>query len=177
VWTPEGRARIDLSLNSIDELYSPYDHAVCHPNRNLDPSLVDYLVACAKELDPHEFEVWLHMGSAPDDDLRAAGRQSLRHYFSYRLELEQRSRRRRVLRAVATFGAGASLLVSITAFGSPVTLFSSVTTQGLTVAAWLLLWDSLAVWLLERSVAGRAARVLLRLREARVRFLDDEPEG
>lgn len=173
--TEDGRARIDLSVGPIDAIYNRFDFSVPFPNRNLAPALVQYLIDCATELGPVPFVICLHLDERADPSVEAQARDSLRLYFRYREALERIARRTTERRSIVLFGAGASLLAAVT-FASARDLVGdsvavSLATQGLTVAAWLLLWESFGTWFLHWSPARDRLRLHRALAEAEVWFV------
>lgn len=178
--TPDGRACIDPWVSRLDDIYNRFDHAVVVPNRNLAPALVRYLEDCTTELGAAPFVIRFHLKEAATEREQTLAKVSLDRYFAYRIALERQARTRLIKRSIVLFAAGASLITAITlATVNQVGgdgLAISLTTQGLTVAAWLLLWESFGAWFLHWAPARGREAVLWRLRVAETVFLVEADE-
>jgi hypothetical protein len=173
--TDAGLLRIDLSIDSADALYNRFDEPVAYANRNLDPAVVQYLIECATELDPLPFAVWFHVRALPEGEAADHARHGLARYFRYRLQLEMRRRTAEVRRSVLLLGGGAALLAAVTWATIHGLVRDSVggtlTVQGLTVASWVMLWESFGSWILRAHPYGERIRVFRALAEAEVDFV------
>ncbi|HSH01747.1 MAG TPA: hypothetical protein VLL52_04450 [Anaerolineae bacterium] len=152
-FTEDGRQIIDLSFNDIEDIYSSFDYDVPHVNRNLDEALVEYILGCATELGRNKFIIRLQIETVVDKELRKQILQGIRYYFYYRAGRVRSERRALMLRSLLLGGMGASLLLMVTlsSFNEGLSnqLGYNIISQGTTVAAWLLLWESMSTWFLQ----------------------------
>ena len=149
----DGRIIIDVSATRIEVLYNDFDKNAPFIRRDLDQDLVDYLIACARELKRESFILRLRLDQAPDDEKQSRIRQSVQAYFLYLAECEQQRVLQMFRRSGILFCIGLAILflsVSVNrTLGPERSVVANVFAEGLTVAAWVSLWESLAVFLIE----------------------------
>ena len=85
----DGRIVIDVSATRIEDLYNDFDKNAPFIRRDLDQDLVDYLIACARELKRESFILRFRLDQAPDDEKQSRIQQSVKAYFRYLAECEQ----------------------------------------------------------------------------------------
>jgi hypothetical protein len=151
--TPEGKLIIDVAAPKVEDLYEFYDKTAPYVKRDLDPDLVDYLIACAKELRTKDFMIRFTLQSAPGDDSLARVKHSVANFFHYLAEVERDKTRSLVRRSLLLLGIGLGILsISVwvnTALGPERGVVANVFAEGLTVAAWVSLWEALATFLID----------------------------
>ena len=136
-----GHACIDVRLNAIDQLFDNRDPAPFR-ERDLDPDLVEYLMAAGEDLAAAgAFKVvfWLAQPCVPDEV-----QTGYRAHFDYELErLWRRQRRQRRTGQVALF-VGATLLVALLSLSQLLSGNSSrsaiVLREGLAILSWVVMW-------------------------------------
>lgn len=146
----DGVVIIDVTTSAVRDLYNNFDRHAPYIRRDLDPELTDYLVECAEEIGSAPFLIQIRLDQPPTPEQEQRVRESLWNYFSYLGRLERRSRRRARGVSMALMALGAVLLLVVLsleqwpAFHN--NLACSVLNQGLTVAAWVALWEALATY-------------------------------
>ena len=149
----DGRIVIDVAATRIEVLYNDFDKNAPFIRRDLDQDLVDYLIACARELKRESFIVRFMLDQAPDDEKQSRIRRSVHAYFLYLAECEQQLVLQMFRRSGVLFCIGLAVLflsVSVNqALGYERSVVANVFAEGLTVAAWVSLWESLAVFMIE----------------------------
>jgi len=148
-----GRVIIDVSATRIEDLYNNFDKNAPFIRRDLDQDLVDYLIACVRELKREPFILRFRLDQAPDDEKQSRIRQSVKAYFLYLAKSEQHRVLQMFRRSGILFSIGLAILflaVSVNrTLGPERSVVANVFAEGLTVAAWVSLWESLAVFLIE----------------------------
>jgi hypothetical protein len=150
---PSGNVLVDVSAGRAEDLYNVFDRSSPYSRRDLDEDLVDYIIECARELGDEPFAIRVSLASPPDDSMLGRIKGGIRNYFVYRAGVEERAHAHLIHRSLLFFALGVTiLLVSIWLrqwLGDEPSALASVLSEGLTVAAWVSLWESLAGFLIE----------------------------
>jgi hypothetical protein len=166
----DGRVVIDVAAGRVEDLYNNFDRNAPYIRRDLDQDLVEYLIGCAREIGQAPFLIRFTLHQAPDEDSLARVRRSVKGYFDYRSEIESGLIRQMLRKAAVLLLVGLSILfVSVSVnqwLGAERSVVANVFAEGLTVAAWVSLWESLATLLVEWSPHRRAIALFRRLATA-----------
>lgn len=170
----QGRFIIDVASSRIEELYSNFERTVPYLKKDLDEYFVDYLIECVREIGSNSFIIRLDLEHLPDDLKKDRVIKSIRNYFIYLIECEKR-KMKDMFRTSAVFFAGgvAIMVISILmrrAHFNSTNVIVEVLSEGLTVAAWVALWESLANLLIKLRPYLRNIRIYNKLAKAQVLF-------
>lgn len=172
--TSDGSVVIDVAAPRVEVLYSDFDKSAPFIRRDLDQDLVEYLIECAREMKRESFILRFTLGQSPDDGKQSRIRQSVNAYFLYLAECERQRVLQMFRRSAILFCIGLAILflsVSVNhALGSERSVVANVLAEGLTVAAWVSLWESLAVFLVEWFPLRRNTLLYRRLAGAKLTF-------
>jgi hypothetical protein len=171
----QNRFVIDVAADRTEDLYDCFDKHAPYMRRDLDRELADYLFACVRELPPRApFVIRFILAESPDEAKRARIRSSVRSFFLYDAELERGTIRRMLRKSGVLFVIGLAVMSlavwSRQWFGESGSVAGDVFAEGLTVAAWVSLWESVAVFLIDWLPRRRNVRRYERLAAAEVRF-------
>lgn len=165
---------IDVAATRAEDLYNDFDKSAPFTRRDLDPDLVDYLIACARELRGEPFVVRFSLQSPLAEGTGERIRRSVKAYFHYLVDGERGRTLAMLRRSALLLGIGLGLLwISLSvnrALGPSPSVGEKVLSEGLTVAAWVSLWESLAIFLIEWFPHRRSIRLYRRLATAEVVF-------
>jgi len=170
----EGKVIIDVYTDRPEDLYNDFDKRAPYMKKDLEPEFVDYLIGCAREIGSHPFMIRVNLPAQPSEEAASRIKTSIPSYFTYLRQVEEGDMRK-VLRTSATLliiGL-AILVVSIWAhqrFLPPESLPGRVMAEGLTVAAWVSLWEALATFLIQWPPHNKELKLYNRLGEAPVEF-------
>lgn len=149
----DGSILIDVAADRVEDLYSDFDRSAPYIRRDLDQDLVDYLIDCARELENEPFTISFTLANPPDEAGLSRIRGSVNNFFLYLVEVEQLKVRQMVRRSLVLFCIGVAILfVSVWVnrwLGQDRTVVAYVFAEGLIVAAWVALWESLATFVIE----------------------------
>jgi hypothetical protein len=172
--TADGSVLIDVSAQKAEDLYSDFDRSAPYVRRDLDPDLVDYLIGCAKELGHEPFAIGFTLSDPPDDRKLSRIRRSVNGFFLYLAAVERQKVRQMVRRSAVLFCIGLAILfISVwvnRSLGAERSVVANVFAEGLTVAAWVSLWEALAIFLIEWFPLRKRIGLYLRLAYARLIF-------
>jgi len=177
----QGRIVIDVAAERPETLYNCFDKHAPYIRRDLDQELADYLVSCEKELPPRIPLILRFTFAAPQEQSKYERvRDSVRSFFRYLAELERDAIAQMMRKSAIFFAVGMAIMFAAVGvrewFDAARSVVAEVVTEGLTVAAWVSLWEAAAVFLLEWTPRRRSVRRFERLAEAEVTFRCVETE-
>jgi hypothetical protein len=144
----ENRMVIDVSVGRVGELYEDYDSAASYVRKDLDQDFVDYLIESAQELRKTDFLIRINLPTQVEEGHRQRVRQSMVNYFRYLEGLARNRLRRMIWKSFFLFCLGAYLLVLSMVLaknlGPAGGMVEKLVTEGLTVAAWVSMWNAFA---------------------------------
>ena len=173
----DGRIIIDITADKIEYLYNDFDKHTPYIRKELDQGLVDYLIDCVKEIGKEAFLIKFRFMEPVDNELQLRIQDSIHNYFLYLKELEIGEMRQMLRTSLILLLAGIAILtLSIwynETFGIEQTVVNKVFSEGLTVAAWIALWESLATFLVNWAPHQRQIKLLKRIAMATVLFREE----
>lgn len=163
----EGVRCIDVRLNAIDQLFDNRDPAPFR-ERDLDPDLVEYLVAAAEDVATSgTFKVvfWVAQPCPPGEV-----QTGYKAHFEYELDrLGRRSRRQRRTGQVALL-LGLVLLVILLSLSELITPSTNRVTralrEGLAILSWVVMWRPVEALIYDWLPIRRERRLMQRLHDA-----------
>lgn len=165
---------IDVTALRVEDLYSNFDRSAPYIRRDLDQNLVDYLIECAEEIGRNPFVIRFSLEQPAEADQLARVKRSISGYFEYMAEVE-RARVRRMARTslllmIMGFSIFALAIWIGGLFGEARSVAEDVIAEGLTVAAWVALWEALAKFMVEWPGIRASIRCFRRLAAAPLVF-------
>jgi hypothetical protein len=144
---------IDVSVKSFEDLYDKFDKTAPYHSKELDQKFVDYLTDCVQEIGKHPFVVRISLEKMPDETLMDRVNNSINNYYIYLKGIEVRLMKQMFRRSIILFAIGFVFLVLAIlvnrSLPSDHGVIAEVFAQGLTIAAWVSLWESIANIFLE----------------------------
>ncbi len=169
-----GRVVIDVAVRRIQDLYSDFDRSAPYRRKDLDQEFGEYLSECAGEVGPSDFVVQISLAHFPDEAVRQRVRSSIISFFRYQQELERSAIRTIIKRSIVLFVMGVGLLLLAVLANRRLSqaegVLAEVFAQGLTVAAWVSLWEAIANLFLEWHPHRARIRTCERIIRADVTF-------
>jgi hypothetical protein len=146
--TKNNEVIIDASVRLVEDLYNNFDRTADYLKKDLDQEFVDYITDCVREIGKRAFIIRISLSTMPDNTVMDRVRRSIRTFFLYLQETERRQLRAMLRRSLVLFAIGLALLVLAIAatrrFSPYEGVLAEVFAQGLTVAAWVSLWEAIA---------------------------------
>jgi len=151
--TEKNEVIIDASVRTVEDLYNNFDRTAPYLKKDLDQEFVDYIIECVREIGKSDFVIRISLSNMPDEPVMDRVRSSIRTYFQYLQETERRALVTMFRRSIVLFAIGLMLLalaiMATRRFSSSEGVLTEVFAQGLTVAAWVSLWEAIANLFLE----------------------------
>jgi hypothetical protein len=174
---PANEIVIDVDAIRVADLYENFDRRAPYIRRDLDSDLVEYLTGCARELGNHPFSIRFTFQELPDPNHLVRIRRSLKGFFAYLREVERNKIHRRLRSSLVLGGVGLTLLSFSVwvnqAIGIEQPLVKDVFAEGITIAAWVAMWQAFATYLIEWVPARLDIRLYGRLSQAPLLFGND----
>ncbi|ANT65713.1 hypothetical protein [Prosthecochloris sp. CIB 2401] len=176
---PDGRFVIDIATSRVDELFEDFEKMAPFHKKDLQPDLAEYLVGCVRELGRHDFVVRLSVSSLQEHDAGERIVQSIREYFRYRVMVQHGDMAHMVRRSGLLLLLGIVLMVAVIQLRfllSPEpSLLATLFYEGLTIVAWIAVWESVAGFFTGWFPAYSRMRIYSRLSGSEV--MVDEKNG
>lgn len=154
---------IDIAAEKVSDLYDDFDKHAPFVKKELDYDLVEYLIDSAREIGRESFGICFLFASPVDRELEQRLCKSVRNYFSYLLETNRREIMQTLRSAVILLALGLAMLaVSIylnLTFHLDDAVVEGVMAEGLVIAAWVSVWEGLALVLMNGPVLLKNRRL------------------
>lgn len=173
--TEGGRYIIDINAGNMSDLYNDFDKLTPFVRKELDQDLAEYIIDSARDLHNQEFTIQFQLIEPPDDEMKARITTSINSYFLYlkSIELNELARVMRTSLIFLIIGM-AILFISVWVnqqLKDDISVISTVFAQGLTVAAWVSLWEALATFIVNWTPYSRQINIYDRIANAPVQFI------
>lgn len=172
--TESGQIVLDVSVQSVEHLYNNFDRTAPYLKKDLDEAFVDHLTDSVREIRDHDFVVRLSLSLMPDETVMDRVRKSIKTFHTYLRDLELRAVGALLRRSAVLFVIGLVLLalaIEVTRMvSSDEGVIAGVFAQGLTIAAWVSLWEAIANLFLEWHPHRQNIRLYSRIMNAPVTF-------
>jgi hypothetical protein len=149
------RLALDISVGKIEELFENFDSAASYVKKDLDQDLVEYLIESVREIGSYDFVIRINLPTLVQEKYRKRVRKSIKGYFMYLELLERRKLRKMFWKSFLLFILGMLLLALSFLMKENMEQLSGVMlelmSEGLTVAAWVSLWNAFASLIFELS--------------------------
>lgn len=168
----DGSIIIEIAAGKIEDIFNNFDKATPYTKKDLDTDFFTYLVDCLREIGNVPFVIQIALDTRPDEGRWRSAIEGIRNYFIYIKELKIRELKMQYRTSSILLALGiAVMILSIwvhRVFGPDSDLFSYVFAEGLTVAAWILMWESLAGLLIQWPPYRRDIRLYKRIAHATI---------
>ena len=149
----DGQIIIDISIRRLEDLYHNYDLSAPYPMKELNAEFVDYIIECVREIEKKDFLIRLSCIEKPGENGEERVRKSIRNFFEYMQLLEKRKISHLFRTSAMLFAVGLLILFISIWFNGKIGISSDVAIkvvgEGLTIAAWVSLWEALATFLVQ----------------------------
>ena len=172
--TENNQVAIDVSIPSVEHLYHDFDKTAPYYRKELDQELVDYLTECVQEIGETPFIIRISLEKMPDEALMNRVQKSVGGYYMYLKEIEIRQMKQMYRRFAVLFSVGFTLLICAIIATRRLSLHQGVIgevfAQGLTIAAWISLWEAIVYIFIEWRPHKDNIRLYTKIVNAQIRF-------
>lgn len=177
-----GEVIINISAHKIEDLYDNFDRKSHFLKKDLNQDLVEYIIDSVSEIDSELFLIEFSLEQESKDEAISRVRNSINHFFLYMKELELKKMKEMMRTSIILLFtgltlAGISVLVNDSALAKN-SIIGGVIAEGLTVAAWVSLWESLATFLIKWMPYRKKISLYQKISDSKVTFsFGNEQEG
>jgi len=179
--TDQHEVVIDVSIRTVEELYNNFDRNAPYTKKDLDQEFVDYLIDCVREIGDNKFLIRITLSNMPDEMIMNRVRSSIQTYFLYLKDVENRAVEVMFRRSFKLFGLGMFLLALAIIlnrhFSSNEGFLAQIFSEGLTIAAWVSLWEAIANIFIEWRPHTKNIKLYERVMKASVIFRNPPERG
>lgn len=172
--TSDGRYVIDINASKTNDLYNNFDKIAPYVRKELDQELVDYITDSASELGSLDYLIRFRLLEPANEELQARIIKSINSYFQYLRTIEIAELGHMMRISLVFLLVGIAILFLSVWVNSGITPDSSVTqkvfAEGLTVAAWVSMWEALATFLVNWTPISRKISLYKRIANTSVQF-------
>ena len=170
----DGRIALDVAVPGVEDIYNDFERTLPFPKKDLNDEFAEYLVNSAREIDKHDFVIRMDFERLPDEMLMDRIRRSTHNFFVYLADRERRNLKKMFEASALLGGVGFVLLAADLwlnrLFAGRKGVIGGVMLEGLTIAAWVALWEAVANLLIQWIPHHRDIRVYRRLSSAEIVF-------
>lgn len=170
----DGSFTIEISTDKVQYLFNNFDRFAPYVRKELDQDLVDYLTDCVRELENEKILIQFQINETVDANLMERIKTSIQNYFLYLKELEIIQLKNMGRRFMIFLIIGFSILtlsVWVNDNLDRVSALNRVLSEGLTVAAWVSLWEAVSTFLINWSPHKSRIKCYEKIAEAPVIFV------
>lgn len=144
---------IDISTQKIENLYDDFDKRSHFLKKDLNHHLVEYIIESVSEIEKEKFVIQFNLEIQAEEEDISRVKNSVNNFFIYMKELESRKMKEmmRISMILLVIGLVIATLSVLMNKSQVVTssIVAAVIAEGLTIAAWVSLWESLATFLIK----------------------------
>ena len=156
---------IELKLRDINQLFNSMDPSPFQ-EKDLDQDAEDFLVGWAQEYPLHEpLTLRVHLAELPPEgDAKALIQDAIRHFFTYKAQLNQLEFSRLMREGRISLAIGLSFLASCLALAGILAQVDggtaiAIVREGLTIVGWVAMWHPIYIYLYEWWPVRRIGKV------------------
>lgn len=174
--TADGSVIIDVAARRVEDLYEDFDKRAPYHKKDLDEDLVYYLTECVTEIGTADFVIRFMFEQFPSEEFMLRIRTSVHKFFIYQQESELAAMNKMLKSSITLLMIGVVILGLSLWFNHPYaasvtpSFFRAVFAEGLTIVAWVSMWEGLATCLLHLPQHVLQVRRFRKIAEAPVVF-------
>jgi len=180
-FTKDGKAIIDISVESMNDLFNSFDKKASFVKRELDQDFVDYIIDSVRELGNRDFLIRVSVDQEFNMLQENILRKAVANYFTYRYQIENLNLRKEIRKFTMLVILGIVLFTLVSLYKLPDTpdieVRQKIFQEGLVVAAWVAIWEAVTSlifgwnpYYIKRSIFERIASAELRVINNLLRF-------
>jgi len=180
-FTKDGKAIIDISVESMNDLFNSFDKKSSFVKRELDQDFVDYIIDSVKELGHRDFLIRVSVDQEFNMLQENILRKAVANYFTYRYQIENLNLRKEIRKFSMLMILGIVLFTLVSTYKLPdapdIEVWKKIFQEGMVVAAWVAIWEAVTSlifgwnpYYIKRGIYERVAAAELRVINNLLRF-------
>jgi gas vesicle protein len=162
------RVIIKISTKKIEDLYNDFDKESSFSKKDLDEELVEYIIDSVKEIGDEKFVIKFYFKERSEENYERVT-NSIKNFFEYLQDLEKSSMKEQITNSFIFMIIGI-FFTTISLTLSDESLTQKILSEGLMVAGWVSLWESLATFLIKWLPFSKKLKIYKRVVKAEVEF-------
>lgn len=168
-----GAVVINIYAKKISHLFNDFDRQSSFSKKDLDEELVEYIIECVNEIGSEDFIIKFYFGEKLNSELVNRVKNSIVNFFEYLQELEKKAMKEQIKNALIFMAIGAfftAVSFTFSKTNDDENMIYEVISEGLLVAGWVSLWESLATFLIKWLPLSKKLKIYKRIAVAKVEF-------
>lgn len=170
----DGRCIISITAGKVSDLYNSFDRHTPYIRKELNQDLADYIADSARELGRNDFMLHFNLLEPVSEEMQKRISTSINSYFIYLKTIEITELRRIMNASLIYLAIGIVFLflsIYLRQLATEESMLNKLLTEGLTVAAWVSLWQALATFLINWTPYRRRIKLYQRIASSPVDFM------
>ncbi len=176
-FTRDGRAIIDISVESISDLFNSFDKKATFTKRELDQDFVEYVIDCVKEIGEVDFVIRITIDREYNMLQENILRKAMVNHFMFQHEVERRNLRKEFRKFSTLLVLGIALMLAVSYYqfpeGNEVELWQKILQEGLVIASWVAFWEAFTSLIFGFSPFYQKSGIYGKIVAAEVRVLNN----
>jgi hypothetical protein len=176
-FTRDGKAIIDISVESIGDLFNTFDKKATFTRRELDQDFVEYIIDCVKEIGGHNFVIRVTIDKEYNMLQESILRKAVANHFSFLHQIEKHNFRREIMKFLLLLLLGIGLMAAVSVYKLPdtpeVELWKKIFQEGVVIAAWVAFWEATTTVIFNWSPVYGKGKVYSRIVQAELRVINN----
>lgn len=150
-FTENDKAIIDISLDTLGDLFNAFDRKTSFYKRDLNQDFEDYLIASVKELEGHDFIIRLNIEKELTKDSEETIKKAIRNHFRFLYWQERKKFSKVIMQFIILTILGIALMAfynqqnaTIKDFNA-IPMFSKIVIEGIDIAGWVAFWEAFTI--------------------------------
>ncbi len=165
-----GELIIKISAKRVEDIYNDFDKESSFLKKDLNEELVEYIIDSVKELSNENFIIEFYFKEKITENEITKIKNSIHKFFNYLTELERKNMKEQIKNSLIFMAIGVFFTAMAIIFGEHNdNVVQEVISEGLMVAGWVSLWESLATFLIKWLPYTKKLKLFNRIIQAPVK--------
>lgn len=165
---------INIAADRIEDLYNDFDKKSDFLKKDLNEELVNYIIESVEEIDKERFVIHFSLDVAAHESDRERVGRSINRFFLYYKELEHKKMQEMIRTSIILLLIGVVVATFSVIMNQSESVQKSVLlgviAEGLTIAAWVSIWEALATFLIKWRPIRKKIKLYEKIANAKLFF-------
>lgn len=173
-FTDDDKAIIDVTVETVNDLFNSFDKKASYYKRELDQDLEDYIVESVKELSSSQFIVRINIEKDFDNSKHELILRAIRNHFRYMYYFERKKFTKVILKFFGLLFLGVALMSFYYQYSSHITnfstlpMYSKIVIEGIDIAGWVAYWEAFSCVIFDFIPIQRSRWMYRRIARAKI---------